>query len=116
MDIVLVGLPALLVRLAHGSLIHASTPPSRQGMGAWALAWRDLRRNPRATWGLALLAFLYLGALLAPVLAPYDPAEPGAGGEIVHKLRRPGDQVLLVGHPELGEVAADAIRLTRRGR
>jgi peptide/nickel transport system permease protein len=108
--VTLLGLPVLLVFLAHSSLSHLVVPRSREGLGAWGLAWRDLRKNVRATWGMVLLGILYFGAMLAPVLAPFDPTEPGAGGEIVHKLRRPGDQVILVGHPRLGEVAANELK------
>jgi peptide/nickel transport system permease protein len=109
--LVMVGLPVLLVVLAHASLGHLVSPPSREGLGTWALAWRDLRRNPRAVWGMSALAVLYLASLLAPVLSPFDPIEPGPGGEIVHKLRAPGAQVLLVGHPTLGEIAADEVKV-----
>jgi peptide/nickel transport system permease protein len=109
--VILLGLPFLLARLAHRSLRELVSPTPRQGLGTWQLAWRDLRRNPRATWGMTLLAVFYLGAALAPVLAPYDPIEPGAGGEIVHKLRRPGTQVMLFGHPILGEVAANEVKV-----
>ncbi|MDJ0976583.1 MAG: ABC transporter permease [Planctomycetota bacterium] len=107
--VILFGLPPLLVKAAHRSLHVHVDPPPRSGLGTWQLAWRDLRRNPRALWGMTLLAFLYLGSFLAPVLAPYDPKTGGAGGEIVHKLRAPGTQVILVGHPKLGEVAANEI-------
>ena len=108
---ILIVLPPFLVKAAHRSLQITVDPPARAGLGTWQLAWRDLRRNPRALWGMTLLAFLYLGSGLAPVLAPYEPNEPGSGGEIVHKLRAPGTQVILVGHPKLGEVAANEISI-----
>ena len=109
--LLLVGLPFVLVRLAHGSLQHLVHPAPRDGLGTWQLAWRQLRSNPRATWGLSLLALFYLAAGLAPVLAPYPPNEPGVGGVLVHKLRAPGTQVMLVGHPDLGEIACDELVL-----
>ncbi len=109
--LILLVLPPFLVRMAHHSLQTHVDPPPRAGLGTWQLAWRDLRRNPRALWGMTLLAFLYLGSGLAPILAPYHPNEEGAGGEIVHKLRAPGTQVILVGHPKLGEVAANEITI-----
>jgi len=40
----------------------------------WREAWRGYRRNPGAVIGLVTLACLVLIALLAPWLAPYDPA------------------------------------------
>jgi peptide/nickel transport system permease protein len=107
--LLLLLLPAVLVRLADGSLRHLVEPPPREGLGTWALAWRQLRRNPRATWGLTLLALFYLAAGLAPVLTPFDPNVPGNGGVLVHKLRAPGTQVLLVGSPDLGETACDKL-------
>ena len=36
-------------------------------------AWRHLRRNPVAIAGATILGFLLLVAILAPVVAPYDP-------------------------------------------
>jgi peptide/nickel transport system permease protein len=41
----------------------------------WRIAWRMLRRNPVAMVGLVGLVLLLLTILLAPVLAPYDPAQ-----------------------------------------
>jgi peptide/nickel transport system permease protein len=43
------------------------------GESTWRGALRILRRNRLAMAGLALLAILYLAALLAPWIAPYDP-------------------------------------------
>jgi peptide/nickel transport system permease protein len=40
--------------------------------GSLAMAWRRFRRSPMGTAGLAVLALLYLTALLAPFLAPYN--------------------------------------------
>jgi peptide/nickel transport system permease protein len=97
--------PVGLVLLAHRSLQRAVDPPPREGMGSWALAWRELRTNPRGLWGLTLLGLLYMIAPLAPVLAPYDPNEPGAGGTVVHKFRPPASAVLILGHRIEGEIA-----------
>ena len=41
----------------------------------WELMWRRFRRDRGALVGLILVALIVLLALLAPVLAPYDPAE-----------------------------------------
>lgn len=114
--LILIGLPFVMVKVAHHSLAFIVHPPPRDGLGTWALAWRDLRRNTRAIWGLTILSFMYLCAGLAPLLMPYGPNELGAGGELVHKLRAPGTQVMLVGIPGTperpgGEMAANKITI-----
>ncbi|MBA2475708.1 MAG: ABC transporter permease [Actinobacteria bacterium] len=43
--------------------------------GLWRDAWRRLRGNPGAIVGFVLVGLFVLVALLAPVLAPYDPRE-----------------------------------------
>ena len=51
--------------------------------GLWRDAWRRLRRNPGALVGFALVALFVFVALLAPVIAPFDPLEqdlPALGG------------------------------------
>lgn len=97
--------PFGLIAGAHASLGRLVSPPTREGLGTWQLALRDLRKNPRAVWGLTLLALAYSVAFLAPVLAPYHPNQPGAGGMVVHKNRAPGQSVLVVGHAREGEIA-----------
>ncbi|MGH2521668.1 MAG: ABC transporter permease [Anaerolineales bacterium] len=44
-------------------------------MGYAALAWRRLRRNGSAITGAVTVGLIVLAALLAPLLAPHDPAE-----------------------------------------
>lgn len=39
----------------------------------WGDVWRRFGTNPTARAGLALVGLLYLGTLLAPLLAPYEP-------------------------------------------
>jgi peptide/nickel transport system permease protein len=52
-------------------------PRAAVGDSQWALAVREFRKNRLAVVGLVGLAVLYLVALLAPFLAPYDPiAQP----------------------------------------
>ncbi len=43
--------------------------------GLWSEAWQRLRRNPGALVGFGLVATFVLVALLAPLLAPYEPRE-----------------------------------------
>ena len=103
--------PFFLVWVTHRSLQNLVNPPAREGMGSWQLAWREIRNNPRGVWGLTLLGLLYMVAPLAPVLAPYDPNEPGAGGAVVHKFQPPMSSVLILGHIYEGEVAAKGMRV-----
>jgi len=107
----LIALPPFLVWVAHRSLRNLVNPPAREGMGSWQLAWREIRNNPRGVWGLTLLGLLYMVAPLAPVLAPYDPNEPGAGGAVVHKFQPPGSTVLILGHVHEGEIACKGMRV-----
>jgi peptide/nickel transport system permease protein len=44
-----------------------------QGDSQWSIAVRQFRRNKLAIAGLAIIIVLYLVALLAPLIAPYDP-------------------------------------------
>ncbi len=44
------------------------------------LAWRQLRKNRVAVWSGLLLIALYLTAIFAPFLAPYDPQDQVPGG------------------------------------
>ncbi len=53
----------------------------RVGDSQWAIAGRHFRRNGLAMAGLVVIVILYLVALLAPLLAPFDPI---AQGDIVH--------------------------------
>ncbi|HEX9696011.1 MAG TPA: ABC transporter permease [Actinomycetota bacterium] len=41
--------------------------------GLWREAWRRLRRNPIAIFGMAMIALFILVAIFAPLLAPYSP-------------------------------------------
>src|SRR5512142_1389124 len=60
-------------------------------------AWRRLRRHRSARIGMAILAFLVLLAIFAPVLAPYDPLTPLPNTPrrtppCIHALGCPADQ------------------------
>lgn len=56
--------------VARSAAIAAPTP----GPGPWRLAGERVLANPLAVGSLVVLALLVLAAVLAPVLAPYDPA------------------------------------------
>ncbi len=60
-------------------------------------AWARFRRNRLALVGLALVAVLGLSAVLAPWVAPYDPARQS----LIEKRARPGGKFLL-GADEFG--------------
>lgn len=59
--------------------------------------FRQLRRNRLSMLGLLIISFFLLCAILAPLLAPYDPAIPN----FAYALRQPSPQHLL-GTDELG--------------
>ncbi len=52
-------------------------PSQRAGRGPWAEGWTVFRRNRAAVVGTAAVAALGAVALLAPFLAPFDPAFQG---------------------------------------
>ncbi|HEY0603477.1 MAG TPA: hypothetical protein VGD58_11230, partial [Herpetosiphonaceae bacterium] len=56
--------------LPAASLVDADDAPQAERL---ADAWWTLRHNLTSMIGLALLAVIILAALLAPLLAPYDP-------------------------------------------
>ncbi len=41
--------------------------------GPWAMTWRRFRRHKMAVAGLIVLILMFLAAVFAPVVAPYDP-------------------------------------------
>lgn len=58
-----------------GTTLAAAAPlgVQRRAASMRVLVWRRFRRNPLAVFGLVVLVILSLAAILAPVLAPYDP-------------------------------------------
>jgi len=46
---------------------------SESHRGQWALTWRRFRRHKLAVVGLVILAILFVVAIAAPLVAPYDP-------------------------------------------
>jgi peptide/nickel transport system permease protein len=69
---------AALLLLVWGSAVwdlgvRRARPEYERGDSQWAIAGRQFRRNRPAVAGLALIALLYIIALIAPYLAPFDP-------------------------------------------
>lgn len=60
--------------LAEADTTVAQTDLDEAGGGLWSDAFRRLRRNPAAIVGAVLVLLFLAVALLAPWLAPYDPA------------------------------------------
>jgi oligopeptide transport system permease protein len=82
---------------------------SQAQRGLWADAWHRLFRKKRAAFGLAVIAFFTLVAVLAPVLAPHDPLELGFGrvylppAWVTHSaIGRVGDPQFLLGTDTAG--------------
>jgi peptide/nickel transport system permease protein len=69
----------------------------RKAEGIYQAAFRSVLRNPLGRVGLSILALFLLAALLAPILAPYDPIENHRGDE----LARPSS-IYPMGTDELG--------------
>ena len=53
--------------------VRRAKPAANRGDSQWAIAARHFRRNKPAIIGIVVILLLYLVALLAPILAPYDP-------------------------------------------
>jgi peptide/nickel transport system permease protein len=53
--------------------IRRARPNSGRGDSQWAIAARHFKRNKPALVGIGVIVILYLVALLAPIIAPYDP-------------------------------------------
>jgi peptide/nickel transport system permease protein len=74
-----VALTTLLLTLAavwHAArrdLLHPPQPAGGAGDSQWRIAARHLRRNTPALVGLGVVVVFYLVALMAPLLAPFDP-------------------------------------------
>lgn len=68
-----------MVRRADG-VRKAAAEPLRDGVssrGPWEVSVQRFRSNRLALWSLYVIAILVLAALLAPLLAPYDPIAIG---------------------------------------
>ncbi|MGH2689081.1 MAG: ABC transporter permease [Actinomycetota bacterium] len=67
--------------LRHGEVppVSPAGGPATAGRTQLQVAWRRFRRHKAAVAGLAVLLLLYASAILAPVLAPYDPTAVALG-------------------------------------
>lgn len=59
--------------MSAGAIPVTRPVPPRASRGLWRDALRRLRRNPLALLGVALILLFVVCAVLAPVIAPYDP-------------------------------------------
>jgi peptide/nickel transport system permease protein len=57
--------------------VRSRRPPKPRGDSQWSIAARHFRRNHLAMGGLVVMLLLYVVTLLAPLIAPFDPAEQG---------------------------------------
>jgi ABC-type dipeptide/oligopeptide/nickel transport system permease subunit len=62
---------------SHAAATLAPAPSRRRSTGAYM--WRLLRRNTAAMLSSCTLAIIFLGAVLAPVLAPHEPSKVAVG-------------------------------------
>ena len=69
----LVVLLAIVWGFALYDLVLAPQRQEARGDSQWRIATRHFKRSKVAVTGLAILVLMYLVALLAPLLAPYDP-------------------------------------------
>ena len=53
-----------------------------RGSGLWRGAWQRLRRNPTAIVGALIVLLFIVVAIIAPLLAPYEPASTQWSGEV----------------------------------
>ncbi len=59
--------------MSAGAIPVIGPVPPRASRGLWRDALRRLRRNPLALLGMALILLFVVCAIMAPVIAPYDP-------------------------------------------
>lgn len=57
-----------------GRILRESGEEKRRGKSPWKMAMRRFRENRLAAYSIYVILLLYALAILAPILAPYDPA------------------------------------------
>ena len=65
----------------------ADNGPQAQSEGRWSRPIRALFRNQMLMVGAVMVSVLFVLAILAPVLAPYDPYEIGVGPSMAPPTR-----------------------------
>src|SRR5436190_2232700 len=63
------------VRQPIRPLLAEEVLDDREVPGAWSQSFRRLRQNKAALASLTIILLLYLVAIFAPLIAPYDPDE-----------------------------------------
>ena len=61
--------------------------------GQWSIIRSQFKKNRLAVYGTVIILFLYLVAILAPLLSPYDPTEQG--NRVLERLLEPSTEHLL---------------------
>lgn len=78
-------------------------PVTAAAPGAFAAFWADFRRNRTAVAGLVVILVMVMLALLAPLIAPYDPAQQFRGASLVPPVwAEAGRSEFLLGTDALG--------------
>jgi peptide/nickel transport system permease protein len=77
--------------MAAGVAVARAPIEARASRGLWGDALRRLLRNRPALLGLACIATFIGAAILAPVIAPFEPFE----GSLANRLRPPGPEHLM---------------------
>ncbi|MER3481888.1 MAG: peptide ABC transporter permease, partial [Meiothermus sp.] len=78
------------------------TTAKPQSQSLWALAWRRFRKHKLALAALVYIVLLILVALLAPLIAPYDPTAQPTGGDLASQYFQLPSAKHLLGTDELG--------------
>src|SRR5437879_12010003 len=91
-------------------LAPAGPVAAPSGQGLWSLAWARFRRHRMALCGLAVLALVAGGAVLAPAITPYSPTALDPD----HSLAPPSRQHLL-GTDDPGRAESPRAADGRRG-
>lgn len=79
------------------------TPAPTKPPGQFAAFWRAFRQNRGAVIGLVIVTLIVLSAILAPLIAPYDPAEQFRGfAKLPPAFMEGGDARFLLGTDAVG--------------
>lgn len=73
--------------------VRRPTEVKRDGIGQWSLAVRAFRKNNVAVIGVVVVVWVYLIALVTPLIAPHDPAAQAS--LLTARMVGPGGEYLL---------------------